>query len=109
MSFLRTTSKILMAPPIITLIYDLVNGWFVEATLKVRSFQDWWIFLHKASFESAKPALINLFSVKTVELLMRLPAPVTLLIPPVVLYILYRIIFLLKGGHGAGYIYRSHD
>lgn len=109
MSLLRTASKVLMAPPILTLLYDLINGWFVRAEIKIRSFQDWWIFLDKASFEAVKPQMIKILSVKAVELLMKWPAPLTLLIPPVTLYILYRIIFALKGGHGAGYIYRSHD
>lgn len=43
-----------MAPPIITLLYDLVNGWFVEAELKIRPFQAWWIFLHRSFFRGVK-------------------------------------------------------
>ena len=96
MNFLRDFSKILMIPPVITFLYDAVRSWFVDAHFKIRSFQEWCIFLDKDLFDKAKPGLLKILPPTKLDLLLKLPAPATLLIFPFVMYITYRILFYIK-------------
>lgn len=110
MRSLRTISKILFFFPLVTLIYDLVNEWFVHAVVKVRSLQEWWLWIDEKSLESARPFLNTVLSPAMITKILAMPAPLALLFPPVILYAIYWIWFQIKGGHGAGkIIFRSHD
>lgn len=110
MRFLRTLSKILIVLPLVTLVYDLVKEWFVNARIWVRSVQEWWNWMDSESLTAAKPFLNKLLTPEGVTKLMQWPMPFALLIPPVVLYLIYWVWFKIKGGHGAGrMIFRSHD
>lgn len=109
MGFLRGFSKFLFAFPVIVLVYDLVEGWFVKNRFKIRSFKEWWVWLDKKSYDDTVPALRGMMSFW--DELADWSAPLVLLIPPVTLYLLYRIIFALRGGQGGrgGFVYRSRD
>ena len=110
MRSLRTLSKLLVIPPIVMLMYDLVHGWFVKARIKVRSLAEWWKDWSPDSFDPVKSFLRDAFSPKVADAFMNAPAPLSLLIFPLVLYVVYFIWFRLRGGHGSGaYIYKSHD
>lgn len=110
MRFLRTASKIFALVPIVVLIYDLVNEWFVEARLNIRSLKEWILWLNPDWLDPVKNLLKALFGASSAEGVMDTAAPIVLALPPIILYAIYRLWFAAKGGHGAGkVIYRSHD
>lgn len=110
MRALRPLSKILMLVPLGTLIYDLVKEWFVYNRIRVRSLEQWWTWLHNPSFSAGKEALHAALGGKWTEKLLSWPAPVSLAILPVILYVIYWIWFKVKGGNTTGaYTYKSHD
>jgi hypothetical protein len=49
------------------------------------------------------------FSPKIAEKALSSAAPAVLLIPPLVFYLIYRIIFALRGGQGGTFNYKSRD
>jgi hypothetical protein len=110
MRFLRPLSKILILIPIVMLIYDLVKEWFVNARLYVRSLQEWTIWIDPEWLDPLRNAFKAVFSSNAAQAIMDAPAPLVLIVPPIILYLIYRIIFSIRGGHGAGRItFRSHD
>jgi hypothetical protein len=110
MKSLRGISKALFLIPLAALIYDLVNEWFVHAVIKVRSLQEWLIWMDEKSLETLRPLLNAVLSPNLVTKLLALPAPLAFAIPPAILYAIYWVWFQVKGGHGAGkIIFRSHD
>lgn len=110
MRILRPISKILMLPPLGVFIYDLVKEWFVNNRFKIRSLEQWWRWLHEKSFSKGSEALEKIVGVKFADKLLDWPAPVSLVILPVILYVIYWIYFQFSGGHGSkGYKYKSHD
>src|SRR5262245_9785525 len=110
MRALRPLSKFLMLLPIATLVYDLVKEWFVYNRLRIRSLEQGWTWLHAKSYEPSKHAIEAFLGKNWTDKIMAWPAPVSLLIPPIALYILYWIWFKFKGGHSTGaYTYKSKD
>ena len=108
MTFLRTLSKILMIFPVVTFFYDLIYQWFVKNRFHIRSLKDWWQAVHKESYADGREALRQVF--ENWDKIADQPGPLVLLVPPVVLYLLYRIIFAIRGGRGGGgFTYKSHD
>ena len=110
MSALRTTSKVLLLPPVAALLYDLVKGWFVDNNVKIRSLEKFWMWFYQKSYDGARPLMEAVLGTNWTQKLMALPAPVALLIPPIICYVIYWIIFTVKGGKSAGgFTYKSHD
>ena len=104
---LRLISKILILLPIGLLVWDLVVGWFVYADLNIRDFESVWKSMFPESLEAFKSADIS----KSVlgKKALSSPGPVTLLFPPVIIYVIYRILFVLNKGHGSKFRYKSRD
>lgn len=109
MRVLRPISKILMLPPIGVFIYDLVKEWFVNNRFKIRSLEQWWKWLNDKSFDKGTAAIEKLLGAKYTDKLLEWPAPVSLVILPVILYVIYWVWFQFSGGHGKGFKYKSHD
>jgi hypothetical protein len=107
MNALRALSKILILIPIVMLAYDAVKGWFVDAHVRIRPLQEWWRWVDAGSLASARPALAKVMDAHHIDSLLQAPGPVVMLIPPVVLYVLYRVIFAVRGERTGGY--RSRD
>ena len=108
MGFLRGFSKFLMIFPVITFFYDLINGWFVKNNIEFRSLKVWWQAVHQESFVSGRDMMRGIFD--NWDRIADKPACLILLIPPVGLYLLYRIIFAIRGGRGGdGFNYKSRD
>lgn len=103
MEFLKKLSLFLLAPPVCLLLFDLVNNWFVHATLEVEKLSYWWKKLSPGTMMQAKSILAMITSTPTAEKIFSMPAPVVLFVPPLFFYLLYRIIFLLQGGKAGGY------
>jgi hypothetical protein len=102
MKALKSLSQILVLIPIAMLLFDLVHGWFVLATLKVDSFSKWLKWASPEFVPKVKPLLLHVMSAKNAEAVMNAPGPVIMFVPPLVIYILYRVIFAIKGGTGGG-------
>jgi hypothetical protein len=110
MYHLRMIARALFLLPVFTLIYDLVDGWFVHATLDIRSLEEWGLWLGKDKWMAFSGLMDSLLPAGAWKDYAALASPVALLIPPILLYIAYRILFYIKGGRGSrAYIYKSHD
>lgn len=110
MNFLRGFSKFLMIFPTVTFLYDVIDGWFVNNGIKFRSLNEWITLVSDAGTASVARSALQSVLPKLASDLMGASASIVLLIPPVVLYLLYRFIFALKGGRGGGgYTYKSRD
>lgn len=107
MSLFRSLSKILAALAGIIAVYDLVYFWFLRNKVHIRSVRELWTDLHKDSYESALPVLETVFS--SWDKMAGWPAPVLLLVVSAVLYVIFRILFALRGGRGGRFKYKSPD
>lgn len=110
MEALRSLSKILMIPPIGILLYDLVYGWFVMARIKLRTLQEVWTAFDRSSYNAARPIIDSILTPEAAKTFFGWPAPLSLVILPVCLYVIYWVSFRLSGGKKAGaYTYRSNQ
>lgn len=110
MYHLRLLARALFLLPIFTLIYDLVDGWFVHATLQIRSLEEWGLWLFEDSYKSFAGMMDSLLPAGAWKDYAELASPVALLLPPILLYIAYRVLFYIKGGRGSrAFMYKSHD
>lgn len=110
MPFLRKLSKILILTPIAMLIHDIVKEWFVNARFKIQDFKEWLAFFDESWPSSVRPVLQQLTSGSFAESIMTAPGPLVMAVPPVILYVIYRIIFALQGGQRGGtFTFKSHD
>ncbi len=110
MQFLRTLSKILILIPIAMLCYDLVDQWFVHARLYIQNLQEWLTMMDPTWTGKVRPVLQQVFSGEKAEKILHAPGPLVMAVPPVVIYIFYRIVFMIRGGQSGGTItYKSHD
>lgn len=102
MEFIKTLSKIFVAPGIILLLWDLVEGWFVKNTVDIRTFKEWGIKATSVTtWNDAHNLLVKLGAVGgKIE---QAPAFAVFLIPAVVFYLIYRILFMLVGEKTGGY------
>jgi hypothetical protein len=103
MEFFKKLSLILLAPPVITLFYDLIYGWFVKANFEIRKLKVWWHDMSPDSLTTAKTFLGSVTSPSAAEKFFNWPAPFALAMPALFFYLLYRIIFLIQGGKQGGY------
>ena len=103
MEFFKKLSLILLAPPIILLLYDLVYNWFVKNMFELEKLSYWWKKMSPTTLEPAKSFLTHILSTTAVEKMFNMPAPIVLFGPPLFFYIIYRLIFLLQGGKQGGY------
>jgi hypothetical protein len=103
MDFFKVASRILLIPPAITLFYDLIYEFFVKNRFAIHPLHEWWIKMSSgSSLSTAKEILAKVSSSALADKYFALPAPVALLIPALVFYVIYRIIFLLQGGKSGG-------
>jgi len=110
MEALRSLSKILMIPPVGILLYDLIYGWFVMARIKLRTLQEVWTAFDRSSYNAARPFIESLLTPEGANKLLGWPAPLSLAILPIGLYVVYWVSFRLSGGKKAGaYTYRSNQ
>lgn len=101
-------SLLLFIPPVVTALYDLIYGWFVQARFELRTLQQWWNALHPGSLDMARDFLSGATSAHFTDKIFSWPACADLAVPPVVLYVLYLLIFRLKGGDGgSNYKFKS--
>lgn len=108
MQFFRTTSKVLAVIAAGLALFDVCYFWITKSDFYIRPIPELWKDVHKASFDKARPYLENF--IPQWDMVASLPAPVVLLGISVVLYILFRIIFMIRGGRGGGgYKYKSPD
>jgi len=108
MMFLRGFSKFLLIFPAITFFYDLINGFFVKNKVEFRSLKIWWQAIDKESYPAGREFLRGVF--ESWDKWADKPAYLVLLVPPVVLYLIYRLIFAIRGGRGGdGFNYKSPD
>lgn len=106
--FMRTFSKILAALAAGIALYDICYHWFIKNKFHIRPFKDLWTDIHKASYTDMLPHLKSVFA--NWEKIAAWPGPVVILIPAVVIYLLFRIIFAIRGGRGGdGFNYKSPD
>jgi hypothetical protein len=108
MGFLRGLSKFLMIFPVGTFLYDLTYQWFVKNRFMIRSLKEWWQEFSPDTFAAGRETMKGIFA--NWDKIADWHAPLVLLIPPAVLYLLYRIIFAIRGGQGGdGFKYKSRD
>lgn len=102
MEFFKIASRFLLIPPAITFFYDLITEFFVRNRFLIRPLRQWWVNTSPDTLDAGKSFFAKLSSTAAAEKLFNLPAPVALIIPAIVFYIIYRVIFLLQGGKSGG-------
>lgn len=102
MEFFQTLSKLLMIPSAILLVWDLIEGWFVKNTLKLRNVKEWGDKISTTGYAHVHNSMHNLLPTNwdTIE---KMPAFLVVFGIGFFFYLLYRLIFLLKGGNTGGY------
>lgn len=103
MEFLKNLSLVLAIPPVVTLLYDLIDNWFVKATFELDKLEVWWKKISPDSMAHGRNIISSMTSPAIAAKLFHMPACFALAIPPLFFYLLYRIIFLLQGGKTGGY------
>ena len=103
METLKKLSLLMCIPPALTLVYDLIFGWFVKAEFEIRSLKKWWEIINKGSMLPVKNFIGSITSTQLADKIFNMPAPFVLGAIPLFLYVVYRIIFLLSGGKQGGY------
>ena len=103
----KKASQIMVLIPLALVLYDLVNFWFIEARIHIRPVEELWKDLSPETLLSAEQWFPLRVSADFWDLMMTTAAPIVLLFPPLVCYIIYRIMFAVNGGSGDGYRYKS--
>lgn len=99
---MRIFSKILALIPLCMFLYDAAKSWFDDAHFNLRTLQQWWIGVNAESLERSLPSLDTWFAEKNVNLVLNLPGAVVMLVPPLVVYLLYRLWFSVSGRRRSG-------
>lgn len=107
MESFKKLSQILVLVPLALVLYDLVCFWFIDARIYVRSFGELWKDMSPETVVSAEQWFSLRVSANMWDQLASTAAPLVLLVPPVVFYIVYRILFVINGGSGGGFRYKS--
>jgi hypothetical protein len=102
---LKKLALILLIPVAVTLVYDLIDGWFVHATFALDNVDKWW---KRAGLPGPWEEKLRVLMDQTIgtgrtDKIFKAPAAFVLAVPPMFFYVLYRIIFLLQGGKQGGY------
>lgn len=92
----------LMLPSGGILVWDLVYFWFVKNDIKVRTTAEWLKYISANAYSSVHN-LLTKFLPGFAAKIEAAPFFLTLFVPGVSLYILYRLVFLLAGGKPGGY------
>ncbi len=102
---LKKLALLLIIPVVVTLCWDLIDGWFVHAIFALDSLDKWWhkVGLSSSSETMVKSLITQVSSSTQAEKIFKAPASFVLAVPPIFFYLLYRIIFLLQGGKQGGY------
>lgn len=107
MDAFKKISQILALIPLALVLYDLVYFWFIEARIHIRSVEELWRDMSPLTLPSAKEWFVSYISGEFWDMISTTVAPLVLLVPPIVLYIIYRVMFAVNGGSGSGYRYKS--
>ena len=103
---LKKLALLLLIPVAVTLVYDLVDGWFVHATFALDNIDKWWKRVGlPGPWEVKLIALMDQYigTARTDKIMKGVPASFVLAVFPMFFYVVYRIIFLLQGGKQGGY------
>ena len=106
MLFLRTLSKIFMGIAALIALYDACYSQFIKNKFNIRPLKDFWTDIHKDSYTAALPHLKSAFD--NWDKIEALPAPVIFIILGVICYVIFKLIFMARGGRGGdGFNYKS--
>jgi hypothetical protein len=111
MSFLRNLGKLLMFAGLSMLVYDVVYQWMIEAQFKIRSLREWISDIDTALYIDVQQRAFKVMSSHLWEkIFVEYYAGAVIFVMGLVIYLVYRIIFLAQGGKTAGgYLYKSRD
>ena len=101
MEFFQTFSKILMIPSGLMLVYDLCYFWFVKNTIKLQTTKEWVNKIAPGIYGDFHSLMVNFGP--TGAKMEAMPGFLFFFAPALVLYLLYRLIFVLQGGKAGGY------
>lgn len=88
MRLFRILSQVLIVAALGLGTYDLVKGWFVDATFKIRNVQE---------FFGGLKVLQGFMPKGMHDALLRIPAPLAVALLAVFVYLIYRLLALIKG------------
>ena len=97
MKFFRNLSRFFMVFALGAALYDLVYQGVAEARFKIRTVEEFWTDLSSSSFLAFKNMLQSALSTKAENTLVHLPMPVLLLLISLLFYVIFRVIFLIRG------------
>jgi hypothetical protein len=110
MSFLRNFGKLLMGAAALLFLYDLVYEWMINAVFNIRNLREFISDIDAEVYTQIKLFFLGILSPSVWDAVAEAPAPITFFVIGLVIYLIYRLIFLMQGGKTAGgYIYKSHD
>jgi hypothetical protein len=99
-----------MAGAVLLFLYDLVYEWVINAVFKIRNLREFVSDIDAEAYTSLKLFVLGFFSPSVWDTVAESAAPITFFVMGLVIYLIYRLIFLIKGGKtSGGYIYKSHD
>jgi hypothetical protein len=107
MLLLRSLGKLLSVLALGLALYDVCYHWFIQNRFHIRSLKEFWKDVDKKSYESLLPELRHLFS--GWDRMASWPLPLILLSVAALLYVLFRLMFAIRGGRGGAYKYNSPD
>lgn len=108
MMFLRTISKVFAFLAVAVALYDVCYHFFLKNKFHIRPLKDLWTDIHKASYTDALPHLKSVFA--NWDKIAGWPAPAVFLGIAIIFYLLFKLIFAIRGGRGGdGFNYKSPD
>lgn len=108
MGVLRILGSVLSVIPLGIFFYDLIKGWFVDAHVRFRSVEQWWRWLSPDTLDTGTAFLKQIVPDAQLHSVMNSTAFLAALVPPLVLYVIRRLWFVLAGGKSAGgFTYKS--
>ena len=103
----KKLSQVLALIPLALVLYDLVYFWFIDARVYVRTFGELWHDMSPETLPVAEQWFVSRVSAGLWDMATTTAAPLVFLVPPLVLYVIYRVLFAINGGSGDGYRYKS--
>lgn len=108
MLFIRLLSRIFVALAAGITLWDTIYSVFIKNKFKLRSFKELWMDIDKPSY--ADFASIMKSFISNWDKVADWAAPLVLLIPAVIFYVIFKLVFILRGGRGGdGFNYKSAD
>lgn len=109
MEFFKLTYRIFALLGIGLLMYDLVYFWMIEATFNIRSLLALWTDMFgKENVSGLRHFVTSIVGPQNSNAVLDTPAPAILFFAAIIFYLIYRVIFSIRGGKGGGgYRYQS--